>query len=133
MCERLAEELEAAFDALSDDQLRMLKTFQELAVPHLVVGGFAVRVHAHLRAVEDLDLLVDTSEESLSTLFAALTRLGVHNAGEVIALFGRSSGARWGWVEGHIDLLTRVHDYRFRDAVQDVVVVMNNRRLLTDC
>jgi hypothetical protein len=128
-------EPEVAFDPLTVEMLSMLNAFRDLAVPHIVVGGFAVRVHGHLRAVGDLDLLVDTSGDSLTRLYEALGRLGIEGAAEITALFGRSAKAKWRWRDGHedhyVDLLTQVDEYRFGAAAEDVFLVRLGALLLS--
>jgi hypothetical protein len=59
--------LEAIFRALQDAQAR-----------YLVVGGVAVVAHGYLRFTQDLDLVLDLSDESLPRALRALDSLGYH-------------------------------------------------------
>jgi len=123
----MIEVLEDAFAPLTDEMRALLITFHELAVPHIVVGGFAVRVHGYLRTVGDLDLLVESTDDSLARLSKALTSLGIKEAADVAVLFQRSAKAKWRWRDGrndyYVDLLTQVDDFRFVAAAEDPEMV----------
>jgi hypothetical protein len=119
----MINEFEDPFAPLTDEMRTVLTTFHQLAVPHIVVGGFAVRVHGVLRAVGDLDLLVESTHDSLARLSSALLTIGVKEATDVAVLFQRSANAKWRWHDGrddhHINLLTQVDGFRFLVAAQD--------------
>src|SRR5579871_3133815 len=119
----MIDEFQDPFAPLTDEMRTMLTTFHQFAVPHIVVGGFAVRVHGCLRAVADLDVLVDSTHENLARLSNALLSIGVKEAAEVAVLFQRSAKAEWRWHDGrddhHVDLLTQVDGFRFLVAAQD--------------
>lgn len=113
---------EAPFEPLSTDERRVLVTFQKHDVHAVVVGGYAARVHGvrehgWLRSVEDLDLVIETSEENLVRLHHALMGLEIAGAVEIAALFGRSSKAKWRWRDGYDDhyvhLLSAVEGLNF--------------------
>src|SRR5437763_15371756 len=61
----------------------MHRDFKELfgflnaeAVRYLVVGGYAVSLHAEPRATKDLDILVDPAPDNAVALFRALAAFG---------------------------------------------------------
>jgi len=61
----------------------MYRDFKELLsalnahrVKYLVVGGYAVSLHAEPRATKDLDVLIGSSAENSKALFAALKQFG---------------------------------------------------------
>ena len=56
-------------------ELRCLSTLAAYEVRYLVVGGFAVRFHGHLRPTKDLDVLVSNNAENAVRLCRALTSL----------------------------------------------------------
>lgn len=119
----MIDEFEDPFSPLTNEMRAMLTTFHQLAVPHVVVGGFAVRVHGFLRPVGNLDLLVESTHESLARLSNALSSIGVKDAADVAVLFQRNAKAKWRWHDsrdGHyVDLLTQVDGFRFLVAAQD--------------
>ena len=121
------EQLEDPFDPLTDEMRAMLLKFREVAVPHIVIGGFAVRVHGFLRTVRDLDLLVESTDDSLARLSKALTNLGVKEVANIAALFRRSAKAKWRWRDGHddhyVDLLTQLDNYGFAAVAEDSLLV----------
>lgn len=61
----------------------MFRDFKELlselnahSVKYLIVGGYAVSLHAEPRATKDLDVLIGRSEENSKAVFAALGKFG---------------------------------------------------------
>lgn len=60
----------------SQDFKELLSTFNEHRVKYLIIGGYAVAVHAQPRATKDLDLFIQPSVENAKAVFAALTKFG---------------------------------------------------------
>jgi hypothetical protein len=61
----------------------MFRDFKELLsalnahrVRYLIVGGYAVSLHAEPRATKDLDVLIGSTAENSKALFAALKEFG---------------------------------------------------------
>jgi hypothetical protein len=63
------------------DFKELLSVFNAHNVRYLIVGGYAVSLHAQPRATKDLDVLIDPSEENSEALFAALVKFGAPIAG----------------------------------------------------
>jgi hypothetical protein len=59
----------------------LLATLEEAGVKFIVIGGFAVSAHGHLRATKDLDIVPDPGAENLRRLAEALERLGAQVQG----------------------------------------------------
>ncbi len=57
-------------DAL--DPVPLLKHLHEHGVEHIVIGGFAVNAHGHVRPSKDLDIVPKPARENLERLAAAL-------------------------------------------------------------
>lgn len=55
---------------------QVFKVFQARSVAYLIAGGMAVNLHGVPRFTKDLDILVDTSQNNLKRLGAALKQLG---------------------------------------------------------
>jgi len=55
-----------------DDFRRLLSVFDARQVEHLIVGGYAVSLHARPRATQDLDLLIRPEAENSKAVYAAL-------------------------------------------------------------
>lgn len=58
-------------DAL--DPVPLLRHLSERGVQHIIIGGFAVVAHGHVRASKDLDIVPEPSRENLERLVSALT------------------------------------------------------------
>lgn len=61
---------------LHPDLIDPLTEFANFGVEYLVVGGWAVGVHAEPRYTKDLDLLIGTSPENLERTVTALKAYG---------------------------------------------------------
>jgi hypothetical protein len=59
----------------------LLAILEESGVEFIVIGGFAVSAHGHLRATKDLDIVPDPDPENLARLAEALERLGAQVQG----------------------------------------------------
>src|SRR5579862_8824825 len=60
----------------SQDFKELLSAFNENRVKYLIVGGYAVAIHAQPRATKDLDIFIQPSAENAKAVFAALTKFG---------------------------------------------------------
>ena len=60
----------------SQDFKELLSAFNEHRVKYLIIGGYAVAVHAQPRATKDLDLFIQPSVENAKAVFAALAKFG---------------------------------------------------------
>jgi len=58
------------------DLKEFLSALNEHGVKYLVVGGYAVSVHAQPRATKDLDVLVKPDAENAKATYAALVQFG---------------------------------------------------------
>jgi hypothetical protein len=61
---------------LHPDLIDLLTELKSSGVEYLVVGGWAVGVHAEPRYTKDLDLLIGPSDENLARVSTALQRYG---------------------------------------------------------
>ena len=127
--------VEEPFESLSEEEVRCLQAFKQYGVKFVVVGGYAVRTHGHLRTTEDLDLLIDLSPMNLQNLESALGSLGVENFQEVIEFFATKPIPKWHWADGnvdhYVDLLGVVEHLKFDDVVRTAVEVQHDElRLL---
>ena len=60
----------------SQDFKELLSAFNEQRVKYLIVGGYAVAVHAQPRATKDLDIFIEAGPENAKAVFAALAQFG---------------------------------------------------------
>lgn len=61
---------------MNHDFIELLAAFNAHAVEYLVVGGYALAVHGHVRATKDLDVWVRPSAENAPRVLAALMDFG---------------------------------------------------------
>src|SRR5436190_21163328 len=54
----------------------VIDAFNAAAARHVVIGGFAVIAHEHIRATEDVDLLIPDDRENDARVLMALLGLG---------------------------------------------------------
>lgn len=66
---------------MEKDQRDLLLVFNERKVKYLVVGGYAVSHFTEPRVTKDLDIFIDTSDENVGIVYAALTDFGAPLAG----------------------------------------------------
>ncbi len=65
-------------DAL--DPLPLLRCLSERRVAHIVIGGFAVNAHGHVRSSKDLDIVPNPTHENLERLAETLRELNAVDA-----------------------------------------------------
>ena len=51
--------------------LHLLQTLEELAIPYVIVGGFAATLYGSSRVTYDIDIVVDLNDEQIAALCAA--------------------------------------------------------------
>ena len=59
------------------DFKELLSVFNSRKVRYLLIGGYAVSLHAQPRATKDLDLLVSPDADNVQGLYAALAEFGM--------------------------------------------------------
>ncbi|MGB9030663.1 MAG: DUF6036 family nucleotidyltransferase [Acidobacteriaceae bacterium] len=60
----------------SKDFKELLSAFNAHRVKYLIVGGYALAIHAQPRATKDLDLFIQPGTENGKAVFAALAKFG---------------------------------------------------------
>lgn len=99
------------------DFKELLSVFNAHNVRYLVVGGYAVSVHAQPRATKDLDILIDPSSENSEALFAALVKFGAPVGGLAARDFVEpGSFFRMGAPPAMVDILSRIKGVEFASA-----------------
>jgi hypothetical protein len=59
-----------------DDFKELLSVFNAHSVKYLIVGGYAVSLHAQPRATKDLDLFIKADQANAKAIYAALASFG---------------------------------------------------------
>ena len=101
------------------DFKELLSVLNEHRVKYLVVGAYAVSIHAQPRATKDLDLLVKPDAENAKALFAALAQFGAPLQGLIAADFAEPGQFfRIGRAPVAVDILTETPGVDFDAAWQ---------------
>lgn len=99
------------------DYRDLLSILNEHHVKYLVIGAYAVAVHAQPRATKDLDILVRADPENAKAVFAALAKFGAPLQGLTPADFEElGSFFRMGREPMGIDILTYIPGVEFDAA-----------------
>lgn len=97
---------------------RVLLRLQDAGVRFLVVGGLAVLAHGHARFTEDIDLVLDLSEENLRKALSVFRELGYASRVPVAMESFADSEQRNRWrVEKHMIAFTLIHPGKDMPAV----------------
>ncbi len=102
---------------MNQDFRDLLRAFADADVRFLVIGAYAVAVHAEPRATGDLDLWLEPSPENAARAYAALRRFGapLHELTEA-DLASPGVVFQIGLPPRRIDLLTSITGVEFSDA-----------------
>ena len=108
------------------DFKELLSVLNEHRVKYLVVGAYAVSVHAQPRATKDIDILVRPDPDNARAVFAALAKFGTRLQGLTSADFAEPGPFfRMGRAPVGVDILTEIPGIDFDAAwlrrVEDVV------------
>ncbi len=116
---------------LPQDYADLLFDLQDAGAEFVVVGGWAVAVHGHGRATDDLDVLVRPPAENAARVYDALQRFGASLAahGVTPGLFTKAGyGYRIGIKPMLIEILTTIDGVDFDDASREPVMVQVDGR-----
>jgi hypothetical protein len=108
------------------DYKELLSALNAHGVKYLVVGAYAVSIHAQPRATKDIDILVKPGVENAKAAFAALAQFGAPLEGLTFADFAApGSFFRMGREPVAVDILSEIPGVDFDAAwerrVEDVV------------
>jgi hypothetical protein len=102
---------------MEKDQRDLLRVFNERKVKYLVVGGYAVSYFTEPRVTKDLDIFIDTSDENVAIVYAALATFGAPLAEMTPKDF---QDPAWGYQIGQppsrIDILQELTAVDFKSA-----------------
>lgn len=106
-----------AIPALARDFKEFLKLLNSNHVEYLLIGGYAVGIHGHIRATNDLDIWVNVSSENAVRIEGALRQFGFSVAGLTPDLFlARDSVIRLGVPPIRIEILTSISGVEFESC-----------------
>ncbi len=101
----------------NSDLTDLLRALNEEGAEYLIVGGYAVALHGHLRATKDVDIFVGAQPENAAKVWRALVRFGAPLEGlrrEDLS----EPGVFYimGWPPNQIDILTSIDGVDFESA-----------------
>jgi len=103
----------------SNDFKELLSVFNEHRVKYLIVGGYAVAIHAQPRATKDLDLFVQPEAKNAEAVYAALAKFGAPMGDlKPVDLIDPGSFFRMGVSPQMIEILPQISGVKFDDAWQ---------------
>ena len=108
------------------DYRELLSILNAHRVKYLVIGAYAVAIHAQPRATKDLDILVKADAENAERVFSALAQFGAPLEGLTPADFAEAGPFfRMGREPVGVDILTTIPGTDFDEAwprrIEDVV------------
>lgn len=111
---------------MHSDYEELLSVLNKHHVKYLVIGAYAVAIHAQPRATKDLDILVKADAENAKAVFAALAQFGAPLQGMTSADFAEHGPFfRMGREPVGVDILTAIPGVEFDAAwerrIEDVV------------
>ena len=107
---------------LNRDFRDVLVALVDARADFLLIGGWALAVHGHVRGTDDLDIFVRATPENGGRVFAALREFGAPLAAHGVTeqVFSRpGQGYRMGIKPNLIELLTTIDGVSFEEAWED--------------
>lgn len=105
---------------LPDDFRDLLVELDEAGAEFIIVGGYAVAYHGHVRATKDIDVLVRSTPENAERVYAALARFGAPLASFAVTAgdFATYDGVlQFGIAPLRADILNRIVGVTFDEAI----------------
>lgn len=100
----------------------LLAELHEAQADFLLVGGWAVILHGHVRSTDDLDVFVRPTQQNSERVYCALNRFGapLQNHGVTPEHFAKEGDAyRFGIAPLKIEVLTQISGVSFDEALRD--------------
>lgn len=102
---------------MHSDFKELLSVLNDCHVKYLIVGAYAVAIHAQPRATKDLDILVKADAENAKALFSALAKFGAPLQALTFADFAEPGPFfRMGHEPIGVDILTAIPGVEFDPA-----------------
>jgi len=105
---------------LPDDFRDLLVELDEAGAEFIIVGGYAVAYHGHVRATKGIDVLVRSTPENAERVYAALARFGAPLASFAVTAgdFATYDGVlQFGIAPLRADILNRIVGVTFDEAI----------------
>lgn len=99
-----------------DDFDRVVAALNRHEVDFMIIGGWAVVYHGHVRLTEDLDLYIRPTEENAKRAVAALEEIGASCPELKPEVFTRDNGISLGEAPVRIDVIAKLPGLDFDQA-----------------
>jgi len=104
---------------LHPDLNEFLQLLNALGVEYLLVGGYALAAHGHVRYTKDIDFWVAPSAANVDRLLEVLRRFGFSDVGDSAKTLSSNDGVlSLGREPVKIDLLTNIPGLEFASALK---------------
>ncbi|MDP3542940.1 MAG: nucleotidyltransferase [Elusimicrobiota bacterium] len=100
----------------SDDFDRIVASLNKHHVDFMIIGGFAVVYHGHIRATKDLDLYIRRTDENAERAVAALEEVGFGSPEMTPQVFTADNGISLGTRPLQIDVMSNLRGVDFDTA-----------------
>ncbi|MEM6955442.1 MAG: hypothetical protein AAF645_07120 [Myxococcota bacterium] len=111
---------------LPSDYLDLLRELSSAGADYLLIGGWAVAVHGHGRATDDMDVWVRPTRENAERVYSALVAFGAPLPSEGLDS-GMFASPRYGYRMGRkpllIEVLTTIDGVEFEEAALESIQV----------
>jgi hypothetical protein len=113
---------------LTKDMKDLIRAFNAAGVEYLIIGGFAMGVHAQPRATKDLDLFIRSDARNSAAVFKVLAEYGAPLHGLTVKdLQDTSIGLQIGVPPNRIDILQNIDGVTFQEAWRSRVQALIER------
>lgn len=99
-----------------DDIERIVDSLNNNGVEFMIIGGYAVIFHGHVRNTKDLDILIRRTPENARRAVAALEEAGCACPELTPGLFIEGKGITFGEPPTRVDVLAEIRGVTFDDA-----------------
>lgn len=99
-----------------DEFDRVVAALNSHRVEFMIIGGFAVVYHGHVRATEDLDIFVRPTEENAKRTVSALEAIGFGCPELSPEVFTADNGISLGEAPVKVDVISHLPGVSFEDA-----------------
>ena len=108
---------------MNKDLKKLLLAFNAHGVRYLVVGGYAIGVHAEPRATKELEIFIGADEQNSHAVYSSLAAFGAPLQGFTPGDFNDEQGSTFqiGQPPARIDILQRIDGIHFDEAWEDRV------------
>lgn len=95
---------------------KIVAAFDKHQVDFLIIGGFAVIYHGHVRATQDLDLFIGATEDNAKKAVAALKEVSLGELDFSPDVFTKGKGVLIGERPLRVDILSKISGVTFEEA-----------------